>query len=347
MSSFQTRPPEPTHGFDTLRRTALKAGALAVSLLASGLAGQATAQSAANQNPAAQSAAGPGGYVRPAAPGRLVEVAADRRLHIFCKGETVGPAVIFEAGLSQFTANSGLAAAQDAIAGFARVCTYDRAGMGWSDPAPEGWTYPDRVRDLHALLRAAGLDGPYVLVGHSLGGLLIRAYAQAYPEQVVGLVLVDATSERNLPEFEAARDSTVSQIDAALAVSQPGVPVIGMPAGTSAEVHMAFTPEVLRGVKAEFEALALFDAATLPPGAPGILGEMPLIVIRRGRTMSPPGEADLNHQQGQEDLAALSSNSVLIVAENSGHMVPLDEPPVVADAVRRVLTALNSPDRRL
>ncbi|MBX9616693.1 MAG: alpha/beta hydrolase [Caulobacteraceae bacterium] len=339
--------PERLHSLDAPRWTALKAGVLAVSLLASGLAGPVTARSAANENPPEQSPAGPGGYVRPAAPGQLFEVAADRRLHLFCKGENVGPAVIFEAGLSQFTANSTLAAAQNAIAGFARVCTYDRAGMGWSDPAPEGWTYPDRTRDLHALLQTAEVEGPYVLVGHSLGGLLIRAFANTYPDQVAGLVLVDATSERNLPEFEAARDSTVSQIDAAIAVSQPGVPVIGMPAGTSAEVQMAFTPEVLRGVKAEFEALALLDAATLPPVAPGVLGDVPLIVVRRGRTMSPPNAADLNHQQGQEDLAALSSNSVLIVAENSGHVIPLDEPQVVADAVRRVLAALNSPERRL
>jgi pimeloyl-ACP methyl ester carboxylesterase len=123
--------------------------------------------------------------------------------------------------------------------------------------------------------------------------------------------------------------------------------VIGMPAGTSAEVQMAFTPEVLRGVKAEFEALGRLGPATLPPGEPGALGDLPLIVIRRGRTMSPSSEADLNHRQGQEDLAALSSNSVLIVAENSGHTIPLDEPQVVADAVRRLLDALKSNNRRL
>ncbi|HWW11452.1 MAG TPA: alpha/beta hydrolase, partial [Brevundimonas sp.] len=288
-----------------------------------------------------------GGYVRPAAPGRLVAIADGRRLHILCEGEGDGLAVIFEAGLSQYTANTTLRAAQDAIASFARVCTYDRAGMGWSDPAPEGWSYPDRVEDLRALLKAAGIDGPYVLVAHSMGGLLVRAYAAAHPDQVAGLVLVDATSERNLPEIDAARETTLSQIDAALAVSRPGVPVIGMPVGTSAEVQMAFTPEVLRGVKAEFEALSRFGPATLPPGEAGALGDLPLIVIRRGRTMSPPSEADLNHRQGQEDLAALSSNSVLIVAENSGHTIPLDEPQVVADAVRRLLDALKSNNRRL
>lgn len=336
MSSSETHPPERLYGLDTPRRTTL-AGALVAILLVFGAAAPVMAQTPA----------GPGGYVRPAAPGLLVEVALDRRLHIFCKGEGAGPTVIFEAGLSQYTANTTLAGAQDAIAGFARVCTYDRAGMGWSDPAPDGWTYPDRVRDLHALLKATGIDGPYVIVGHSMGGLLARAYAHDWPERVAGLVLVDATSERNFPEIEAAHEATVSQIDAALAASRPGVPIIGMPAGTSAEVLMAFTPEVLRGVKAEFEALTRFEAATRPSSAPGALGDLPLIVIRRGRTMSPPSEADLNHRQGQEDLVALSSNSVLIVAENSGHGVPLDEPQVVADAVRRMFDALNSPNPRL
>lgn len=321
----------------------LRAGVLAASLLAScGVAASAQAQASTEQG-----AAAPTGYVRPAAPGRLVAVAEGRRLHILCKGEGAGPAVIFEAGLSQYTANSTFSAAQTAVAGFARVCTYDRAGMGWSDPAPEGWTYPDRVRDLHALLEAAHVEGPYVLVGHSMGGLLARDYARTYPGQVAGLVLVDSTTERNFDEIEAAQVSVVAQIDAALAVAQPGVPVIGLPAGTSPEMQMAFTPEVLRGVKAEFEALGRLTPRERPSSAAGALGDLPLIVMPRGRTMAPPSADDLDHRQGQEELLTLSSNAVLTVAENSGHAVPLDEPQVVAAAVRRLLEALKSPDRRL
>ncbi len=328
MSSSETRGPARSR-----RSSLLKAGVLTATLLASAI-GVAPA--------AAQS-----GYVRPEAPGQLVAVAEGRRLHIFCKGEGAGPAVILEAGLSQYTANATFGAAQDAIAGFARVCTYDRAGMGWSDPAPEGWTYPDRVGDLHALLRAANVEGPYVLVGHSMGGLLARAYAATYPDQVAGLVLLDSTTERNFDEIEAARGVVVAQIDAALAVARPGVPVIGLPAGTSPEMQMAFTPEVLRGVKAEFEALDRLTPQTRPSSAPGALGDLPLIVVPRGRTMSPPSADDLDHRQGQEELLRLSSNAVLTVAENSGHTVPLDEPQVVADAVRRLLDALKSSDRRL
>jgi pimeloyl-ACP methyl ester carboxylesterase len=291
---------------------------------------------------AAQAPTSPGGFVRPAAPGRLVDVGGGRRLHILCKGEARGPTVIFEAGLSQFTANTTYGIAQDAIASFARVCTYDRAGLGWSDPAPEGWTQDLMVRDLHRLLGAAGVEGRYVLVGHSLGGLLARSYARAYPGEVAGLVLVDATSERDVTELEAARAVVVPQIDAALAGSRPGVPVVGMPPGTSAEVVLAFTPEILRGVKAEFEALGRLPAAMRRPGGLGRLGDLPLIVIRRGKTAQPPSAADVGHREGQEALAALSSNSVLIVAANSGHTIPLDEPQVVADAVRRMLDAQRS-----
>lgn len=284
----------------------------------------------------------PAGFVRPDPPGRLVDVGDGRRLHIRCKGDAGGPSVIFEAGLSQYTANSTYSTAQDAIAPFARVCTYDRAGLGWSDPAPAEWTYAGMVADLHRLLAAADIPGPYVVVAHSMGGLVARSYARTYPKDVAGLVLVDATSDRNFPELEAARVTVVAQIDAAIANAKPGVPVVGMPAGTSPEVVLAFTPEVLRGVKVEFEALDRLPAAMKQPGGFGALGDLPLIVIRRGKSAQPPSAADVAHREGQEALAALSTNSALIVATNSGHTIPLDEPQVVADAVRRMLESLRT-----
>ena len=284
----------------------------------------------------------PGGFARPPAPGHMVEVDEGRRLHILCKGSGEGPTVIFEAGLSQYTANSTYGAAQDAIATFARVCTYDRAGLGWSDPAPEGWTQEGMVRDLHRLLGTAQLPGPYIIVGHSLGGLLARTYARTYPGEVAGLVLVDATTERDFPGFDAARGSVVAQIDSALAGARPGVPVVGLPLGTSPETALSFTPEVLRGVKVEFQALERLPATMRQPGGFGTLGDLPLVIIRRGKTAQPPSPEDEAHRVGQEALARLSTNSMLIVAENSGHAVMLDEPQVLAGAVRRMLEAVRS-----
>jgi pimeloyl-ACP methyl ester carboxylesterase len=89
--------------------------------------------------------------------------------------------VIFEAGLSHYPPLMTYGKAQDAIAPFARVCLYDRAGLGWSDRGPAARTHADMVEDLHRLLAAAEVPGPYVLVGHSIGGLLVRQFVQAYP----------------------------------------------------------------------------------------------------------------------------------------------------------------------
>jgi pimeloyl-ACP methyl ester carboxylesterase len=288
----------------------------------------------------------PTAFVRPQAPGRLIDVSGGRRLHMLCKGVAAGPTVIFEAGMSQYTANSTYGPAQDAIATFARVCTYDRAGLGWSDPAPQGWTQAGMAADLHALLAAAGEPGPYVIVAHSLGGLLARTYARTYPDDVAGLILLDATSDEEFDGLAAARAAILPKLDAAIGASSPGVPVVGMPAGTSPEVVMAFTPEILRGVKTEFEALDRLPAEMKRPGGFGDLGDLPLIVVRRGKTEQPPSEEDLRHQRVQENLAKLSKDSALIVAQNSGHTIPLDEPGVVADAVRRMLDALRTDARR-
>ena len=298
------------------------------------------AQGGAPSSPAQPSTV-PAAFVRPQAPGRLIDVGG-RRLHILCKGVAAGPTVVFEAGLSQFTANSTFSTVQDAIAPFARVCSYDRAGLGWSDPAPQGWTQAGMVADLHALLAAAGEPKPYVIVAHSLGGLLARTYARTYRDDVAGLILLDATSDEDFDELAAASAAVIPQLDAAIGSSRPGVPVIGMPAGTSPEVVMAFTPEILRGVKTEFEALDRLPVEMKRPGGFGDLGDLPLIVVRRGKTEQPPSEADLRHQRVQENLAKLSKDSALIVAQNSGHTIPLDEPGVVADAVRRMLDARRS-----
>src|SRR5262245_22173179 len=127
------------------------------------------------------------------APGRLVDVGG-RKMHLLCSGQG-SPTVVLEAGASAFAIDWTLV--QQQVARTNRVCAYDRAGMGWSDASTPS-TRRSVSADLHELLRAAGERAPFVLVGASLGGLYVRSYVAEYPDDVVGLVLVDPSSEDRL-----------------------------------------------------------------------------------------------------------------------------------------------------
>ncbi|HWR73601.1 MAG TPA: alpha/beta fold hydrolase, partial [Nitrospirota bacterium] len=124
-------------------------------------------------------------------PGRIVDVGG-YRLHLNCTGEG-SPTVILESGMNEFSLSWALV--QPGVAKFTRVCSYDRAGLGWSDPGRAPRTSETIVRELHALLRAAGITGPLVLAGHSFGGMNARLYARRYPNEVAGMVLVDSAHE--------------------------------------------------------------------------------------------------------------------------------------------------------
>jgi pimeloyl-ACP methyl ester carboxylesterase len=122
------------------------------------------------------------------APGQMVDVNGFR-LHLHCTGKG-SPTVVVDSGLGSFSPDWGLV--QPEVAKFTRVCTYDRAGYGWSDPGPQPRTARQMVEELHTLLVNAGVEGPYVLVGYSLGGINVRLYAHQYPDDVAGVVLVDS-----------------------------------------------------------------------------------------------------------------------------------------------------------
>jgi pimeloyl-ACP methyl ester carboxylesterase len=124
-----------------------------------------------------------------AMPGQLYDVGG-YRLHLTCTGSG-GPTVVLQSGLGEFSANWARVA--PVVAGTTRVCAYDRAGQGWSEDAPHAQDGLAAAADLHTLLHRAGEHGPYVLVGHSIGGDYAMTYADRYPEQVAGMVLLDAT----------------------------------------------------------------------------------------------------------------------------------------------------------
>ena len=124
--------------------------------------------------------------------GQLVDVGG-HRLHLIVRGETHGnPTVILEAGMASIAPN--WAWVQAALAQITRVVAYDRAGLGWSDPGQKPLDAAKSARELHTALERAGIDGPYVLAGHSYGGLVVRMFRDLYPDEVVGLALVELLS---------------------------------------------------------------------------------------------------------------------------------------------------------
>ena len=142
-------------------------------------------------------------------PGRLVDIGG-WRLHLNCTGEPMAgrPTVVLEAGAGDFSVEWSLV--QPGVDRFAHVCSYDRGGDGWSDLGPHPRTFRQIVYELHTLLERAGERGPYILVGHSYGGWLVRLYQSTYPGEVAGMVLVDAGADdpqRNAPDGKVVRSS--------------------------------------------------------------------------------------------------------------------------------------------
>jgi pimeloyl-ACP methyl ester carboxylesterase len=267
-----------------------------------------------------------------AAPGVLVDIGG-HRLHIRC----VGPAdakttVVFEAGGGGFS--SAWSQVQDFLSGDVRSCAYDRAGSGWSEAGPAPRTMRQEVFELHALLEAANVRGPFVLVGHSLGGLLVRVYADQFSSDVVGVVLVDPTHESAvlysvpLGRWVRLREQAKNRI-----VPEPRREG---KASTQYNPDEDYLPE-------EFQQLYLSRK-----GNPVPLEGRPLIVLAAGKRPAPPGTPDslwkvLRAERDEQvvDLARLSRNSKYVLDSSSGHAIQQDNPQLVARSIREVLDAAS------
>jgi pimeloyl-ACP methyl ester carboxylesterase len=287
------------------------------------------------------------------APGQLVD-AGGHKLHINCIGQG-SPTVILEAGMGEYSLT--WAYVQPEVAGFARVCSYDRAGFGWSEPGPNPRTAGAEVEDLHRLLVNASVEKPYVLVGHSMGGMLVRMYAHQYPDEVVGLVLVDSLHEERISRLPNLRQATLDMRGqfrmfaflssfGIMALAPQSIPNPGLPddaylqaqaiTATSGSLEMLLT-EMNLMAESSAEALALHMTS---------FGNLPLIVLSSGQEEGIPSLSDAENQQiweelqtEQSELTALSSASAQIIAEQSGHYIQLDQPDLVIGAIREVVKA--------
>jgi pimeloyl-ACP methyl ester carboxylesterase len=273
-------------------------------------------------------------------PGRLVEVEG-HRLHLVCVGQG-SPTVVLEAGMSD--AFAVWARVQPALSETTRVCSYDRAGIGYSDPGPPPRTSLRIVRELHALLGAAGESAPYVLVGHSFGGLNVRAFATEHPAEVAGLVLVDASHEDQSLRFPAeVRQQTeaalrqVQQLAAKAARGETTPPIVSYMPRSVARRPAWYATLV--------EELQAWDASTAELRARERSLRVPLVVVSAGRPASIGRSRETRREtrrlwdEMQEDLSRLSPVGTRIIARRSGHYIQRQEPRVVIDAVRQVVEA--------
>ena len=284
------------------------------------------------------------------APGKLFDIGS-RHLHLWCVGSG-SPVVVLEAG------GGGNALewsrVQPEVAKTTRVCSYDRAGFGWSDLGPAPRTAGQIANELHRLLQVAQVPAPYVLAGHSIGGLYIRQYASTNPKDVAGMVLVDATHEDVRTRIPGAAPNVlllhvVTDLHSALAVVGwarlmdirfAGGPALGAQANVLAEgIKFRTTAPYADGE----ESLGWEESASQVRQTRRVL-DIPLVVVTRGRwdgLRGLPEDKQLQMKRAwgemQADLVTLSPQGTQVVAVNSDHYVHLGQPDVVIDAIRTVV----------
>ncbi|HEV7660058.1 MAG TPA: alpha/beta hydrolase [Allosphingosinicella sp.] len=273
------------------------------------------------------------------APGRILEVAPGRHLHLLCEGEA-GPVIVVEQGAGE--PSLLWRTIQKEARKFSRFCLYDRPGYLWSPPAPGPRTIEARAEDLHVMLERASLPGPYVLVAHSYGGLVVRAFARRFPEATAGLVMVDAIEESIA--FHPDYQRFLRRARPFVAVLR-GAAMVGLPrlfgtlfGGTSKDADDAAMSAAT--IRPSFFAAIADDMASLrrPPTDFGGLGDTPLIVLTHGKPFPGPFAAlEPFWRAGQEHHAALSTRGELLVAENSNHMIAGDEPERVIEALKKMV----------
>ena len=296
-------------------------------------------------------------------PGAIYHV-GDLDLHLYCAGEG-SPTVILEAGAG--SPSSGWVWVQEKVAVFTRVCSYDRAGFGWSSPASGPLSSEQVAATLHELLAVAGIPGPYVLVGHSDGGVYVRAFQALYPPEVVGMVLVDSSHESQNLRFPPAYLSTLQQqawmMKACQAVAPFGVvrltrlwtqllPQAILSTQQGAAVLSTMYRASYCGASAD-ELEAVSDFLSQPQG-PASLGDLPLVVISAGLSLDEMlaqtpraaialmGEdtfaqiVQISHDL-QTELVNLSTQGRQVIAEESTHNIQWDQPDLVVDAIREVV----------
>lgn len=271
--------------------------------------------------------------------GRMVSV-GDHSMHLYCTGEG-SPTVVLESGLGEGALS--WSAVQPSLSATSRVCSYDRSGSFWSEPSKAGRSSDAIAQELMTLLTNAGEKGPYVLVGHSIGGLHVRAFSARYPDSVVGMVLVDSSHEEQNSRL-GHPSWAILVFKAQTYLARIGLwRLLGLPANNWRSVPAEMQPTYRElGLQTKNYGEALQEKAAADKleaagvQANSIGRELPLAVLSQGGAGVNP-EQYKAFVELHKELAAFSSRSTHTVVSNSGHFIQLDQPQVVIDAVNRVI----------
>lgn len=297
--------------------------------------------------------------------GRLVDVGG-YRLHLEVTGKGT-PTIILDSSMG---VGLDWAAVQPDLAEHTKVVSYDRAGFGWSDPGPRPRRCSTMVRELRTALDRAGIDGPYILVGHVFGGMVMRLFASRYPEDVCAVVLADALhpdKAEHLPEaFHTYEEDVLRSFNRLRLVAPFGVIRLVGTLGLSDELtkDLEMLPKDVRPAveaamyRAEHWRTAYAEHVDWPKSADDIaqasdLGDLPLTVLTHRSSEWPPwlppdfprGQVDAaveGWQAMQRKLVALSTNSRIKVEEDSDYQIPFKRPRVLVDSVLERLSEVSS-----
>ncbi|MDX1417190.1 MAG: alpha/beta hydrolase [Candidatus Promineifilaceae bacterium] len=283
-------------------------------------------------------------------PGQMVAIDEKRNLHMVIKGEALEkPTVILEAGIASFS--SSWYWVQEDLAADTRVVAYDRAGLGWSDPAPIAHDAYESAADLHKALQAAGINGPYVLAGHSYGGLVMRAFTDLYSDEVVGMVMVDASHPDQWAHMPVSRDGQLNAFTNRLSAWLARLGIVrlfdlggsvgrGLPAQQEGEMRAVLNRP--HSWETSGKTLAIWHKQTrVRINEAADLADRPLVVL--SVTDQPVFDEVLTSLQ--EELPGLSTNSVHYTVEGANHeglVADRKHALVVAAAIRQVLEAVEN-----
>jgi pimeloyl-ACP methyl ester carboxylesterase len=279
--------------------------------------------------------------------GSLVNV-GDHRLHIHCTGQG-SPTVIMEAGMSGWSTDWILV--QPQISKTTRVCSYDRAGYGWSESGSQPRDSQQVSSELHSLLVGAEIQGKYLLVGHSLGGLFVQMYAKRYPKEIAGIVLVDSVhqaqsmrmKENVRRKFEGdlttlTRFSSIVAPTGLLRLTNQPETIIAdkLPRDYQNMTRaMGFQTKAYRALADE---MAAFQASQLEVQRAGLLPNVPITVLSSTAVRDFPPGFSANQIKGlwdelQQELPSQATSAIHVIAKKSGHYIHLDQPELVIEAV--------------